>query len=222
MLISKQLHCDCNNASDREKRQERLEAALERWNTAKRRGIGDLRKAERMKNRSEALDRLEEQALKKPRTHSSTAKRVKHAGRLPGTSGRAREGDEAVPYFQPQDQTAARCGMHALNNVLGMEVLDAEQMSEACDSFLWENHFEGGSEVREDHETPGTGFYSEAVMTYALRRTRIWKMDVDRPVLPDDNDEAHRIDADDVMGVIINQRQRHWIAVRNTRTTSGS
>ena len=99
--------------------------------------------------------------------------------------------------------------MHALNNVLGMDLFTAETMSEACDNFLTENRFEGGQERRSNHETPLTGFYSEAVMTYALRfKQNLFVMDVDAPIRPDDAEDVQRIFADDTMVQLLT-RTRH-------------
>ena len=59
--------------------------------------------------------------------------------------------------------------MHALNNAIGYNLLDPAAMSRACDTFLAEMAFEGSAERRDDHEIPGSGWYSEAVMATASR-----------------------------------------------------
>ena len=105
--------------------------------------------------------------------------------------------------------------MHALNNVLGMKLLEAQDMSLACDGFLVSMRFEGVLESRANHENPYSGFYSEAVMTYALQQKQnIFEMNVNRPILPGDATDAQRIYGENVMGVIVNQNQFHWVALR--------
>ena len=49
----------------------------------------------------------------------------------------------AVPPLYFERQRAARCGLHALNNALGGELITADDMSQACTAYLAEMAFEG-------------------------------------------------------------------------------
>ena len=46
-------------------------------------------------------------------------------------------------YFERQQAGYARCGLHALNNALGAQLITAEDMSTACTEYLAEMQFEG-------------------------------------------------------------------------------
>ena len=46
-------------------------------------------------------------------------------------------------YFERQQVGYARCGLHALNNALGAQLISAEDMSTACTEYLAEMQFEG-------------------------------------------------------------------------------
>ena len=46
-------------------------------------------------------------------------------------------------YFERQQAGYARCGLHALNNALGAQLITAEDMSTACTAYLAEMQFEG-------------------------------------------------------------------------------
>ena len=72
---------------------------------------------------------------------------------------------------------------------------------------------EGSSESREDHEC-AAGWYSEAVMAAALRvKQNIYKMDLDKPLQPEE-DNLQRIYDDDVVGIVVNKSQLHWVAFK--------
>ena len=45
-------------------------------------------------------------------------------------------------YFEGQQAGYARCGLHALNNALGAQLITAEDMSTACTEYLAEMQFE--------------------------------------------------------------------------------
>ena len=108
----------------------------------------------------------------------------------------------------------ARCGLHALNNALGFAFLTAQDMTYACDVLLQEREWDGSPERREDHEC-AAGWYSEAVMTQALRCKRnIYKMDVDAPLKPEEEENLERIYESDVIGVVVNVNQVHWVAFK--------
>ena len=116
-------------------------------------------------------------------------------------------------YFESQRLGMALCGLHALNNALGMACLEADEMSTACDVYLQESAFEGNHELRESHELP-SGWYSEAVLATALRtKDNLFVLDLDSPLKPNVNDLA-RVFLDTTVGVILNQNQAHWVAYR--------
>ena len=116
-------------------------------------------------------------------------------------------------YFETQ--SLARCGMHALNNALGMDFVSHEDMTAACDNYLREAKFEGMRERRSMHEHPGVGWYSEAVMAYVLRwKQNIYTLDVDNPIHVDDERDPGRLFGEEVKGVVVNKQQSHWIAFR--------
>ena len=122
------------------------------------------------------------------------------------------DGDARYPgYFERQRE--AQCGLHAVNNILGRPFLTAADLRVACDKFLAEMAFEGVVEDRAQHIGPG-GFYSEAVLAFALRHFgNAFALDLDRPILPD-TAMPLEIFLDDVAGILVNVAQRHWVAVR--------
>ena len=77
-------------------------------------------------------------------------------------------------FFEKQEFGLARCGLHALNNVIGWAGFSADDMSRACDLFIAESKIpdkEGGQawyQNRSEHEREG-GWYSSEVLGYALR-----------------------------------------------------
>ena len=97
---------------------------------------------------------------------------------------------------------------------LGMDFLSPEEMSAACESYLQEMLFEGVEENIAIHHQPG-GWYSEAVMAYALRaKQNIYILDVDDPIRVNDPNDPLRIYAAEVRGIIVNIEESHWIAFR--------
>ena len=88
-------------------------------------------------------------------------------------------------------------------------------MSDACDAYLDEMLLEGTEESRAIHEVPGSGWYSEAVMAYALRaKQNIYMLDLDNPIRVHNADDPMRLYSPDVRGVIVNMNQTHWMAFR--------
>ena len=72
---------------------------------------------------------------------------------------------------------------------------------------------EGNLEERSDHEAP-TGWYSEAVMAFALRmHHNIFKLDVDNP-LPRTRGAVERLRQQETVGIVIDQGQAHWTAAK--------
>ena len=79
---------------------------------------------------------------------SSSAYDASRLGRSLCQKGAPSQGSSvegAVPplYFECQQAGYARCGLHALNNALGGEVITADDMSQACTEYLAEMAFEG-------------------------------------------------------------------------------
>ena len=103
--------------------------------------------------------------------------------------------------------------MHALNNAIGEQFLEEEDMHQACNVYLQETLMEGLEEFRADHEAED-GWYSEAVMTTFLRVKRnIYTMNVNSPLQPQEKDLV-QIFAEDVLGFLVNQPGVHWLAFR--------
>jgi hypothetical protein len=114
-------------------------------------------------------------------------------------------------YFERQ--VRGRCGMHALNNALGFDLVTAADMTRACNVYLAEMQIEGSPEERRIHENID-GWYSEAVMAQALRiKDNLYKLDLDNPLQPRE-DNLLRIYADNVHGLVLNKLNRHWVAFR--------
>ena len=114
-------------------------------------------------------------------------------------------------YFE--QQVLSRCGLHALNNGIGHEFLTSDLMTVACSEYLAEASREGLPEHRSDHEH-ATGWYSEAVMAFALRmQDNVYKLDLDNP-LPTSDAALHRLTNAATIAVIVNQNQGHWTAIR--------
>ena len=111
-------------------------------------------------------------------------------------------------FFEKQE--AARCGQHALNNVLGFRCFTAEDMQHAAETFLFEN-----PELKDDLDTHASagGDYSIEVMMTAVRSTAMtrygrvrWRMR--------DYRAMDMADLDDCLGAVQNDRGRHWVALR--------
>ena len=128
-------------------------------------------------------------------------------------------------YFEKQTPFKALCGLHALNNAIGGGFFSQEDMSRACTDFLREATREGLYENREDHEYTNTGWYSEALMAYVVN----WKIaqnalgnfeggqmlfDLNNPVRAESHASLRRIYDLNVHGIIVNQTQTHWTAIR--------
>ena len=68
---------------------------------------------------------------------------------------------------------------------------------------------------RDDHEIPGSGWYSEAVMATALRAEgNIYSVYVNDPVRHS-TDNPTRIFAPDTAGVVVNRAGVHWFAYKH-------
>ena len=129
----------------------------------------------------------------------------------PGKTARKSEDTSHIvegEFFEKQE--AARCGQHALNNVLGFRCCNAEDMQHAAETFLFEN-----SELHDDLDmhTSADGDYSIEVMMTALRSTAmarhgrvLWSMRHHRAMCV--------ADLEGCLGAVQNHQGRHWVALR--------
>jgi hypothetical protein len=107
-------------------------------------------------------------------------------------------------YFEPQKD--ARCGQHALNNLLGGPQYDDEGLQAAVDELLADT---GDQRGLHQH---GAGWYSHGVLAVALQRTvpPKWRLLL-KPLVATDwvwlADEAL------VAGALVNIRNVHWVAI---------
>ncbi|CAK0808237.1 unnamed protein product, partial [Prorocentrum cordatum] len=108
-------------------------------------------------------------------------------------------------------QRGAHCGMHALNNALGFALLDEGTMEASAHAFIEHAALDGLPQRLRDHMSP-SGDYSEAVLAFVLQRCgNSFSLNLNAPVLPQD---AMNIFAPNVVGVVVNQNNAHWIAVK--------
>ena len=131
----------------------------------------------------------------------------------PGKTARKSEDTSHIvegEFFEKQE--AARCGQHALNNVLGFRCCNAEDMQHAAETFLFEN-----SELNDDLDmhTSADGDYSIEVMMTALRSTAmarygrvLWSMRHHRAMCV--------ADLEGCLGAVQNHQGRHWVALRRS------
>ena len=111
-----------------------------------------------------------------------------------------------------EQQVEARCGMHALNNVVGEHIFTPEHLAAAVHIFLEENP--GLNDTPSDHIGDG-GWYSAEVLATALQSVALEKYDQvvwDMPLLPV-SDAAQVVAA---VGVLQHRPgpPAHWLALR--------
>ena len=132
------------------------------------------------------------------------------------TSFAASESQYVLPF---ERQSLALCGMHALNNVLAGEPIQAftqSDMHDACETVLFESNIPddngqlSDSQIREDHESP-TGWYSLPVMTQALRGTFKYELS---PALQLRHN-AGDLFAPTTVGAVMNIDNQHWVALKS-------
>ena len=115
-------------------------------------------------------------------------------------------------YFEKQLEGSGQCGLHTLNNVFGGPLFTEEDMKNALLTFLFEQKMEQSGEVANSHMSDD-GWYSEAILTMALRKKdNLYMMDVDRPLTPDKLEE--RISKSGFVGIVVNIDNIHWVAIR--------
>ena len=207
------------------KREKNAQSAEAREVQAQKRGIGNyplVLSRKQNDKRKEIFGAARREELRKALSYSKEAVMKKlTSGSTPPASSSTSSGNDAVSNPQLleeypshfEHQVGAHCGLHALNNALGMDFLSVEDMRNACASYLAETAFEGNPEPRHMHANEN-GWYSEAVMTFALRqKNNLFVLDVDNPVQPE-GDDPMRIYEDDVLGIVINKNQNHWMSFR--------
>ena len=108
-------------------------------------------------------------------------------------------------YFE--DQRLAKCGQHALNNLLGQPIFDDASLATVCDQLLLVFR----SELESDHRRP-TGWYSHTILAAALDATvpPQWKLCVGRARADQWNELAEE---EHVLGALVNVKQAHWTAI---------
>lgn len=107
-------------------------------------------------------------------------------------------------YFERQ--TLARCGMHALNNLVGGPQFVPDDLVSACRSIILET-----GEFASDHAT-AMGWYSHSVLSRVLQETvpPRWRLRFS-PLLPNEVDDFY---SDTLMyGALVNHHGEHWVAV---------
>ena len=134
----------------------------------------------------------------------------------PNKSSRG-EGDTARSaedeFFEKQD--AARCGQHALNNVLGFRCCSAEDMQHAAMTFLVEN-----PDLEDDlsMHTTQDGDYSIEILITALRTTAMQRYDRVCWGMRDHR-AMSAADLEGCLGAVQNLNGRHWVALRRSGHT---
>ena len=114
-------------------------------------------------------------------------------------------------YFERQRE--GRCGLHALNNIIGPMLTD-EDMEFALTNFMDES-VESAFETRDLHTRPG-GWYSVEVLSNVLRTAFMAKFDriVYELSLRVAKDNPDGIYAENCAGALVNVRGVHWTCVR--------
>ena len=109
-------------------------------------------------------------------------------------------------YFEKQTPMLARCGQHALNNLVGGPQFTVEDLSAAAECVCSESF-----EPRENHIS-SNGWYSHSVLATVLQNTvpPRWRLLLN----PLSEDFLLEFITDPlVLGALVNQSNVHWIAV---------
>ena len=207
------------------KREKNAQSAEAREVQAQQRGIGNyplVLSRKQNDKRKEIFGAARREELRKALSYSKeTVMKKLTSVSTPPVSSSTSSGNDVVsnpPVLKEyrshfEHQVGAHCGLHALNNALGMDFLSVDDMRNSCAAYLAETAFEGNPESMHMHANEN-GWYSEAVMTFALRQKQnLFVMDVDNPVQPE-GDGPMRIYTPGVLGIVINQNQNHWMSFR--------
>lgn len=212
-------------------RQKKIDAANARIDENKQRGMGDMNKVQKMQQRSEA--RSQQTALAKRSLPSCSATKNDDEHKIRRLNKKqslntpdAHSSSLFTGYFEKQH--LARCGLHALNNIAGGPFFNHDDMIGSCKAYLEESEFAGIHERQEEHADFKTGWYSEAVLSYAFRwkytdvnfanQDVVMKLDLDRPI-NFSVDSLNRIyDANITLGILVHESNptspNHWTAIR--------
>ena len=110
-------------------------------------------------------------------------------------------------YLERQEPGKARCGQHALNNVIGSPQFNEQFFDQAVGVIC-------GDEWRDDEAAHrrDSGWYSHGVLAQALQWTNPvqWVMSTS-PL--EAEDYRSLLDAEDCLGAIVNQGNVHWVAI---------
>ncbi|CAK0799480.1 unnamed protein product [Prorocentrum cordatum] len=123
--------------------------------------------------------------------------------------------DDAPQRFQGhfERQRGARCGLHAINNAVGYQLLNEGLLRQACALYLEQSAREGNIEHSDAH-IDGDGNYSEALLSFALQwHHNLYELNLNNPFL-EAEESMLRIYAPDVVGALINENNVHWSAIR--------
>jgi hypothetical protein len=109
-----------------------------------------------------------------------------------------------------EQQQEARCGKHALNNVVGSPTFVDEDMEAACSEVLAET-----GDPQDYHLRVG-GWYSHSVLGAVLQRTipPMWRM----LISPLEATDFPQVLHDDlIIGSVVNMDNHHWIGIAKHR-----
>ena len=122
------------------------------------------------------------------------------------------------PGLYVETQTNLHCGMHAINNAIGLPYISQTELARYAHIVVQEI----GTDTARDHMVPGKGYYSHSILAYALndKRERGENSFVLTPreihTSPDCLYQAFHADAQGylVQGALVNMRiENHWFAV---------
>lgn len=118
------------------------------------------------------------------------------------------------PYFERQVQ--AQCGRHALNNAIGLPLLDEESMTAACDYYLFELYTFYQEVENRNHHMTETGWYSIEVMATALLRAdNLFALEPRRLGSFSAEEQEVLLISDSTAGLVMNVADEgHWVALR--------
>jgi len=110
-------------------------------------------------------------------------------------------------YLEKQEPRKAKCGQHALNNVIGGPQFDEEFFDRALKDICGPELLE----LEADHRR-GSGWYSHSVLACALQATVPPQWGLAKSPL-EAKDYHMLLATDDWLGAIVNQDNQHWFAI---------
>lgn len=109
-------------------------------------------------------------------------------------------------YFETQEE--ARCGRHALNNIVGAAVFTNSDLTEACEYFLDEYLATHGIRAPRHHHEKRQGWYSSEVLARTLTNHSM------ELLLEPLHRNPDRLFDEDILGAVVNQGNAHWVALK--------